>query len=86
MLATQVDPQNMLAWHHVFAPRVQATPHIMLVNTREGKVFGTTHEELALEWNSPAAVRQRWIQCESGMDCTQQVLSSLLFPSACTIL
>jgi hypothetical protein len=86
MVAADIDYKNMMAWHHVFAPRVQSTPHIMLVNTGNGKIFGTTHEEQALEWNSPATVRQRWLQGESGLDCTQQILLSILFPTSCTVM
>ena len=84
MLVTRVA--SSMALHNIFLPRVQGYPHLMLVRASTGQAFGSFHEELALEWNRPETVRQRWCEGQSGMDCVQQTLSTMLFPTACSIL
>lgn len=84
MLVTRVA--SSMALHNYFLPRVQGYPHLMLVRASTGQAFGGAHEELALEWNRPETVRQRWCEGQSGLDCAQQTLSTMIFPTACNIL
>lgn len=84
MLVTRVA--SSMALHHIFLPRVQGYPHLMLVRASTGQAFGSLHEDLALEWNRPETVRQRWCAGQPGLDCVQQTLSTVLFPTACSIL
>lgn len=77
---------SSLALHNIFLPRVAGYPHVMLVQASDGQAIGGKHEELALEWNTPETVRQRWLEGSSGLDCAQQSLAAILFPTACTIL
>ena len=84
MLATRVA--SAMALHNIFLPRVQGLPHLMLVSAENGQAFGGVHEEIALEWNRPEFVYGRWMDEASGLDCCLQVLSAIVFPTACTIL
>ena len=77
-----------IAWQHVFKPHVQShgCPYLMVIDATQGTCFTSGHEELALEWNDPQTVQRRWRQGESGLDCLQQALATVLFPSSCSIL
>ena len=84
MIVTRVA--STMALQNIFLPRVQGLPHVMPISVDRGQVLGGAHEDIALEWNHPQHVHGRWMEERSGLDCYQQVLSGVLFPTACTIL
>jgi hypothetical protein len=83
-----ISVASPIALSSIFTPRVRShgLPYLMLVSPTNGRAFGQTHEDLALEWNDPTDVLQRWVKGESGLSRWQQVCREVLFPSFCAIL
>jgi hypothetical protein len=49
------------------------------------KVISTTHEELALTWNTDQVSVERWLEGQSALSCQQQGMAMAIFPS-CSIM
>jgi hypothetical protein len=49
------------------------------------KVISTTHEELALKWNTDQVSVERWLEGQSALSCQQQGMAMAIFPS-CSIM
>jgi hypothetical protein len=58
----------------------------LAVLDRQGRKCSVAHEGWALEWLSAITIRERWMQGQSALSTTQQVLVSTVVYPACSVM